>query len=1101
MVHSTAVGSCLECGGVVPATAAYCPGCGTPVERAEGVACLACREINRATSRFCSACGAHMASVADAERRIITVLFADLSGFTPLTEELDPEMVRDLIAGCLEPICDCVTRSGGFVDKFIGDCVMALFGAPVSYENEEERAIRAALEMHDAIAAWAESRSGDPWAGAYQPRLSIGINTGPVVTGLFSGGGTHNYTAVGDAVNVAARLQGQCEPGRILVGPATYRNARQLFDFEEERLLQLKGRHEPVAARYVKSVRSERGRMRGIGGAATPLIGRDADLEALRERWQVARSGRPSICLLVGPPGIGKTRLTEELVAEEGLGAAQLVRGRSYPYARSTPWEPLAALVRELYGVGPDAEAVEAASRIVRAAGGRWEAEEEADLVGILGGPVPSGPDRAPDERQERAAAVLRRLLSWGGRAPRLLVLEDLHWADGSTLAFLAGLSTSDLSGPVLLVLVTRPPTEDETRLEAVLRAVPDRIDLATLTPEETRRLIDGILGEHALPEEAVEAIVARADGMPFFIEELLKMSMAEGSLYRDEQGRWTVADQWELDVPETIESLLSARIDALRPATKRALQYAAIVGRRFWPSVLRDRLVGSPVEDELDALVEAAIVSEEPESLIPDEREHAFQHLMLHEVAYEGILRRSREELHGSVAEWLEARVSRHTPEIDDLIAYHYEHSVSPGKAVPFLERGAHEAMSRGGLEDARVHIDRALVLCGPGPDRTRLLLEAERLAASAGDAGARARTLDELAEAADRTDDKGLAGEVQLRRAAAAFDAGDLAAARAAGREADRAFRELGDISRRGDALRLLGREAHQRGDHETAEAFYDSALELEREAGDRWGEAEILDFRGLLEVDRDRYEEAVGSFDRAIRICEEIEDTLLQARALAHRATALRWMGCLDDAWDNASRALELARAGGSPRTIAACEMVLGGVGADAGREEEARSLLRRVLRSAVRMELPAVVASAWLELAWLGEGADAEEAAAGAERAAAEAELVHVEILAISRRAELALAAGDLVTAVRASGEAVERLSRHGSIVGPEERILRARREALEAAGEREAAARVAADLELRIEERAARIRNPERKAAYLARHGAAGADPTSTGEDR
>ncbi len=1086
MNHPTQAGTCLECGAGVPPAAVYCPTCGKPVERAEGVACPACREMNRPTSRFCSTCGAHMASVAEAERRIVTVLFADLSGFTPLTEELDAETVRELIAGCLGPLCDCVTRSGGFVDKFIGDCVMALFGAPVAYENEEERAIRAALDMHRALEEWARGRTDDPWAGAYQPRLSIGINTGPVVTGLFSGGGAHNYTAVGDAVNVAARLQGQCEPGRILVGSATHRLAQHMFDFEDEIELKVKGRQEPVRARYVRGVRQQRGQLRGVAGAATPLVGRSEELAALRERWELARAGRTQICLLVGPPGIGKTRLVEELVAAEELGAAQLVRGRSYPYARSTPWEPLAELTREMYGIAPDADPGEAAGHIAHAVGGAWEPEEVASLAAILGGPAAQDPGRELDERQERAADVLRRVLSWTGRAPRLLVLEDLHWADGSTLSFLSGLSSSDLSGPILLVLVTRPPVEGETRLATFLASRANRIDLAPLSADETRALVQGILGEHTLDDETIEAVVARADGMPLFVEELLKALMAGGSLRRDDEGRWGASGDWRLEVPDTIESVLSTRIDALRPSTKRTLQFAAIVGRRFWPGVLSQELIGSPVEAEIEALLAANFIRQRSESLIPNETEHRFEHLMLHEVAYEGMLRSSREELHGAVARWLEERVEHPSAETDDLIAFHYERSKTPLRALPFLVRGAREARSRGGLEDARAHLERALLLCEDDDERSRLLSESEELAALAGDHAARLAALDALDDVARRTEDPALAAEIWLRRAGASFDTGDLAAARDTGTEALARFESLRDISKQGDALRLLGRVAHQRGDHDEADARYAAALAREREAGDRWGEAEILDLLGMLQVDRDEYDVAVASFDLVLEICDELEERLLAARALAHRATALRWMGALAEAEETASLAVVRARACGSPRTVASCELVLGGVQADAGRRSEAESLLRRSLRAAVRSQRPAVEASVWLELAWLASGAEAARDASEAVAAAVRSGQAHVEILAHSRAAELALDAGNVAEAGRLSEKATELLERIGTIVGPEERVLATRARALAALGRDAEAAILRRRLEALIGERAARIRNPARKASYLAR---------------
>ncbi|MFV1987767.1 MAG: AAA family ATPase [Gemmatimonadota bacterium] len=1024
-----------------------------------------------------------MASVMEADRRIVSVLFADLSGFTPLTEELDAETVRDLIAGCLGPLCDCVTRCGGFVDKFIGDCVMALFGAPVAYENEEERAIHAALDMHRALAEWAAGRTGDPWAGAYQPRLSIGINTGPVVTGLFSGGGAHNYTAVGDAVNVAARLQGLCEPGRVLVGPTTYWLTEHVFEFEEEAVLHVKGRHEPVRARYVRGVRKQRGQLRGVSGAPTPLAGRTEELRAIRERWELARAGRAQICLLVGPAGIGKTRLVEELVAEEGLGDAQLVRGRSYPHARSTPWEPLAELIRELYGVSPQTDPGDAVGQISKAVGGRWGADEKASLAAILGGPATDAV-RGADERQERAATVLRRVLSWKGPAPRLLVLEDLHWADGSTLAFLSRLSASDLSGPALLVLVTRPPVAGEQRVAALLDSIPDRIDLSPLSGEETRALMDGILGNHALTLEAIGTLVTRSDGMPLFVEEMLKALIAGGSLQRDDDGVWVASGDWTLAVPDTVESVLSTRIDALPPSTKRALQFAATVGRRFWPGVLSDGLEGAPVEGEMETLREAAFVREQPGSLIPDEREHWFEHLMLQEVAYNGLLRSSREELHGSVGRWLEEHLEHPSAETDDLIAYHYERSKTPRLALPFLERGIKAAMSSGGLEDARTHVDRALEICGGGEERGRLLLEAERLAELAGDSEGRLAIIASLEEIGQEASDSELVAEVLLRKAGAAFDRGDLAETRSAGREALSRFEALEDVSKQGDALRLLGREAHQRGDHSPADALYESALEMERQAGDRWGEAEILDLRGMLQVDRDEYEAAVASFDLVIEICHEIDDSLLEARVRAHRAAALRWMGCLEEA--EATALLAVERATGSPRTTATCQLALGGILADAGRPEEARSLLRRSLRAAVRMNRPALEAEAWLELAWLAEGAEAMQSAREAELAATRAELVHVEILALARMAELHLEDGNPEEAARASAKAMEGLGRHGSIVGPEERLLLVRGRALAASADTAGAEEVFDELRSLVTGRAAHILDPARKASYLGR---------------
>ena len=340
------------------------------------VSCARCATEAPASAKFCAECGNRIGATTDAERRIITVLFADLSGFTALTEQLDPEQVRSLIAGCLNPLCDCVTQWGGFVDKFMGDCVMALFGAPIAYENEEERAVRAALDMRDALHRWAASDAAVAiWEslgaaddrvlprGSTSPlRLKVGVNTGSVVTGVFVGGGAHNYTAVGDAVNVAARLQGACEPGEIVIGSSTYEQTSHLFEFGDERSLVVKGKQEPVRARSVIGLRTERGRSRGFRGRVTRFIGRETQLESLRANWSRAKAGQFGYCLVSGAPGIGKTRLIEEFRTTEELGPEEFARGRSYPYARSAPWEPLAELLRDLYDVSPELEPLEAAA-------------------------------------------------------------------------------------------------------------------------------------------------------------------------------------------------------------------------------------------------------------------------------------------------------------------------------------------------------------------------------------------------------------------------------------------------------------------------------------------------------------------------------------------------------------------------------------------------------------------------------------------------------------------------------------------------------------------------------------------------------------------
>ncbi|MCK5410446.1 MAG: AAA family ATPase [Gemmatimonadetes bacterium] len=1067
------------------------------------VSCPRCAAEAPASAKYCSECGNRIASTADAERRIITVLFADLSGFTALTEQLDPEQVRSLIAGCLAPLCDCVTRWGGFVDKFMGDCVMALFGAPIAYENEEERAVRAALEMREALQRWAASDAATAiWQsldaaddrvlspGSKSPlQLKVGVNTGSVVTGVFAGGGAHNYTAVGDAVNVAARLQSACEPGEILIGTSTCEQTSHLFEFGDERSLVVKGKQEPVRARSVTGLRPERGRSRGFRGRLTRFIGREAQLKSLRENWSRAKAGHFSYCLVTGAPGIGKTRLISEFRAMEKLTPEEFAGGRSYPYARSAPWEPLAELLRDLYDVPLELEPIEAAATIAKATRTDWSGEAVAALAVALGNPASELAELDGYKGKELGVQIsesVEEALRAGTSGPMVLVLEDLQWADYATLDFLTRLPALGLDRPALMVLVARLPLPEERHLGRLFEAIADEVDLSKLTSSESLALVDAVLGEHDLPEPFTRLIVERTEGNPLFIEELLK-SMAARGVILEEEGRWrAAADLRDVPVPDTVESLLSTSIDGLGASTRRVLQYAAIVGRRFWSGVLQDALVLESVDGELRELVESAMVRALPHSLVAGDREYAFEHRLLQQVAYDGLLRGLRAELHGSVARWLEQRLSDTDFDAGGLVASHYERSTTPERAIPYLKREAEEARSRGALRDACEMVDRSLRVATRDDRRTELLCLAEEIAAERGDPEARLAAIRELEKAARAGADKTLEAEVEFRRAAYLLSVGQLAEAKLAGEEALDRFRHLGARSREADSYSLLGRVAHLWGDHARAREHYEASLPLQREAGDLAGEAEILDRLGLVEVDLDDFCRALEYFNRVANLCAQLghRHMHMEVRVLAHRATALRWLGCYEEAEKAARQGLELAHEGGSRASLSTAEMTLGVVLAAMGRVTEAIRYLMSALENAAEIGRVALEARIWLSLAEISEGEEAADRANRARELAARTGLVHVDILALARLAEIALDDGDLSAADRMSAAALAKLYKHGAIQGPEEVVLYARGRVLAAAGRNREAAAMFEEAQETIRTKADRIEDPEVRRRFL-----------------
>jgi adenylate cyclase len=1052
-----------------------------------GLTCPACGTTSPADASFCSRCGAHLAWSA-AERRIITVLFADLSGFTGLSERLDAEQVHSLITVWLDPLCEAVVRWGGHVDKFLGDCVMALFGAPVAYENEPERAVRAALDMR---AAFNEQAIVDQAAAAgvadYRPRLSIGINTGGVVTGMFSSGGAWDYTAIGDTVNVAARLQSMCEPGGILVGETTWNQTRHLFEFGDERILQVKGRSEPVRARPVTGVRAVRGQARGFADRATALVGRRAELDRLRACWRRAAAGHPEACLLLGAAGLGKTRLVAELAAAENLAGAAVARGRSYPYASSTPWEPIAELIRDLHHVGADRSAPEAVAAIAERAAEPWTEDERAGLGAVLGSPV-SDLQRfegiPPAERQERMVRAVTRALQEGVRTPTLLVLEDLHWADRTTLEFLRSLPGLGLHGPILLVLVSRPPLPAERALADLIDGVETRIELAPLAPGETTAMIETILGEHELPDALLDTIHARSGGNPLFVEEILKVLTDGGLVVKDDEVWRARPDHQDFPIPDSIESLITARIDGLDPAAKKVLQFAAIIGSRFWPTVLSQALALRPVDREMGDLAEAALVRPRPDSAVAGDTEYAFEHLLLQEVAYAGLLGAMRAELHGTVAAWFESHPFLESGEYDDWVAYHFERSKEPARALPYLEREIAGAWESGALLDAERLLDRALAVAERREDKLRLAGLAEDVAAATGDDERRLAAIDRLSALAAEGDDPAAAADATFRRARRALDVGELEEARALGGTALEGFRKLDDGSSEADALVLLGRVSHLWGSYEEALERYRAALPLERRAGDRRGEAEILRSLGLAEVDFGNFTRALDYFDQALGIFAEIRHRPGQATALANRASAFRWLGRFEQAEEAARHGEEIAAACASRSARAAAALARAIAIGAAGRVEEAKPMLRELAEAAPGLRRPALEAHAWLALGELESGAAARRAVERARAVASRSGLIHIEVLGLTRLAGLALEAGDAAAADRDSGRAVELLERHGDIQGPDEVVYWTRSRVLAALGRRGEAADARERAREIVRETASWIEDEELRRSFL-----------------
>ncbi len=665
--------------------------------------CARCGAELPADARFCPACAAPVEDEAAEERKLATVLFADLVGSTELGDSQDPEHTRALLNRFYDAMAEEVERAGGTVEKFAGDAVMAAFGAPVALEDHAERALHAALAMGRRV-------------GELDDRLElrIGVNTGEVVVGRPREGSSY---VTGDAVNVAARLEQGAEPGEILTGERTVAAAQGAFEFAAERTIDAKGKPDGVRCRRLVRALSLM-RPRGVGGLRRAFIGREAELERLLSAYRTAvAEGRPRLVRVLGDAGVGKTRLMRELwerLPEESPDPLRRT-GRCLPYGQGITFWPLAEALKEHFGI-LEGDAPETA----------LEKLGERRFLGLtLGLDVAEGlhPLLVRDRFQDAWTELLADVTA---RRPLVVLVEDLHWAEDQLLDLLERL-VEDVPGPLLLLVTARQEFLDR-RPALGLRGQTEQIEqieLQALSAEDSVRLLDELLAG-GLPPRLREVVVGRAEGNPFFVEELLGTLIDRGFL-RHENGRWTLDGlPPDFSVPDSVHAVLAARIDLLEPAEKEALQAASVIGRVFWSGPLYELVGGEP---NLRVLEDRDFIRRRPGSSMAGEREYAVKHALTREVAYASLPKARRARLHAAFAGWLE-RLGENRDDLAALLAHHYAEAVRPedadlawageqseaerlcAKAVLWLRRSATLAIGRYEIDDGLALLRRALTL-----------------------------------------------------------------------------------------------------------------------------------------------------------------------------------------------------------------------------------------------------------------------------------------------------------------------------------------------------------------------------------------------------
>jgi class 3 adenylate cyclase/tetratricopeptide (TPR) repeat protein len=658
------------------------------------IACPSCATELPEASRFCLSCGARLAAPAAAaeERKTVTTLFCDLVAFTAMSEAADPEDVDAVLRHYHAAARKVIESHGGTVEKFIGDAVVGVFGVPAAHEDDPERAVRAGLRIVQVLEGMTR-----PDGSALQVR--VGVNTGEALVRLDVTPGSGEGFLTGDAVNTAARLQAAAPAGGVVVGALTHELTQRVIEYEELAPVAAKGKSAPVLAWLARAAVSRMG-IDVDRSALSPLVGREVELDSLRALLtRVITTSSPQFAVLVGEPGIGKTRLVQELFAHVDARPELITwrQSRCPSFGESISFWALADIVKAHAGILDTDDAPTVADKLAAAVpvgtDHAWMVNRLRALVGL---------DAPLAEREENFTAWLRFLEHLAHDGPLVIVFEDLHWADEGLLAFVEYLADHIASVPLFIVGTARPELFEAQPSFAADRSKLTRISLGPLAPRETERLVAGVLGDAEAFSQRVADIVARSEGNPFFAEESARL-LGDGT--RD------------TPVPASVQAVVAARLDALPPEQKAVMADAAVMGEVFWDGALAE--LGHRKRDVVDAalreLAGKRLVRRARESSMAGESEFAFAHALARDVAYGALPRRIRAEKHAQAAAWLEAKAGERLEDVSDLLAHHRVTALDLARAVgdaDLAERArgpAVTALMRAGERSMRLDVEAA--------------------------------------------------------------------------------------------------------------------------------------------------------------------------------------------------------------------------------------------------------------------------------------------------------------------------------------------------------------------------------------------------------
>ncbi len=972
------------------------------------------------------------------QRKLITVLFSDVSGFTAMAETMDHEIVNDVINSLWFRVDKAILDHGGRIDKHIGDAIMALYGTPTAHEDDTERAIRSALQIQAEILDWKRELSEslkDYQAQIQNIQLRIGINAGPALLGTV--GLTNEYTAIGDTVNLASRLETAAPKGGILISHDTYQFVRGIFDVTELEPITVKGKNEPIRVYTVQSVkpRSFRDTTRGLEGIETRTIGREKELAKIQYAFEETIAlNQTHLITLVAEAGTGKSRLLFEFGKwlEALEQPAQIFKGRSVQESKHIPYSLLRGILSTSFDIHENDRASIARQKLEQ--GVQRYSREKGDailrahfighLIGLDYSESPYLKGILTDARQirDRAFHYITQLFADLTQShPVVIFLEDIHWADTSSLDFFESFMEKRPDLPVMIVSLTRSYLFEQRPDWGTGPVQTLRLDLLPLSEADTRRLIAEILQRvPQVPEEIVDLIVKKAEGSPFYVEELIKVLLEGGVIIRgDEQWSVELKRLSGLKVPATLTGLLQARLDGLVPNVRETLQQASVVGRVFWMDIVAHMRnpeahsmdKGMSIRDRLGTLRSKELIFHYEETTSKETSEYIFKNQILHDVTYESVLLRLRPVYHAQAAEGLVEIGGERVNEIAGRVGEHYEHAEAFIKAADWYIRAGRQAQNTYASDSAVHYYHKALEFLnqyGTQEHQQSKLEVMQRLgevlnwqakysdaidvynlmlkeAEAGNDVVAQSRALQGLATSHSYQGDHQASldyatraeiparqtdAQVEIARALriqgnAHFRLGEAQTTLSQAEQALAIFTELDHQNEMARCLNLLAAVHYVSGRLDDAEAYWEKALNIFQDLGNRQEGMDLLSNLGVVADGRGDYETALRRYDGALTIARETGYKDGEIVFLTNRGSELVALGNYDAAETDLKHALQLACVDGSwcmPLTFNHhAEAMLG-----LGRYEKAFYSARQALVLAEEDQTPEYIGIAWRTL---------------------------------------------------------------------------------------------------------------------------------------